>query len=155
MQNTYNISFTGEFSYTLDAKGRLNIPAKFRKALHPVNDRTLVISRGFDGQLMVYPLVEWQKVENQLSKLSSIKRRDRTFVRSIVRYAEHVQMDTQGRIPVSDSLLSFAGIEKDVKIIGMIKKIELWSPDVLREVDSEFQDEDGRYFEELANDISF
>ena len=68
-----NISFTGEFRNTIDQKNRLSIPAKYRKALSPVNDGTFVLTRGFDQCLILYPLDEWKKVEGQLGSLSSIK----------------------------------------------------------------------------------
>ena len=66
------ISFTGEYYNTLDSKNRLSIPAKFRKALNPINDRTFVLTRGFDKCLLLYPVTEWSKVEEQLSFLSSM-----------------------------------------------------------------------------------
>ena len=77
-----NLSFTGEYKYSIDQKSRLNIPAKFRKALDPKNNNTFVVTRGFDPSLILYPIVEWQKVEQQLLLLSSIKNKDRSFVRS-------------------------------------------------------------------------
>ena len=100
-----NISFTGEFRNTIDQKNRLSIPAKYRKALSPVNDNTFVLTRGFDQCLILYPLDEWKKVEGQLGSLSSIKVRHRNFVRSIVRCAIHVKYDSQGRIAIPENLL--------------------------------------------------
>ena len=100
-----NLSFTGEYRYSIDQKSRLNIPAKFRKALDPKNSNTFVITRGFDPSLILYPIVEWQKVEQQLLLLSSIKNLDRSFVRSIVRYATIAKYDSQGRIQIPENLL--------------------------------------------------
>ena len=108
----------------MDQKNRLNIPAKFRKALDPVNERTFVLTRGFDQCLLLYPLQEWNQVEEQLGRLSSIRGRDRNFVRSITRYATSVQYDGQGRIQIPEALLSYSGIQKEVDVIGMIKKID-------------------------------
>ena len=88
-----NMSFTGEYQYALDKKNRLIIPAKFRKALDPVNDKTFVITRGFDRCLVLYPIYEWNIVEQQLSSLSSIRNKHRSFVRSVVRHASYVQYD--------------------------------------------------------------
>ena len=68
-----NISFTGESRNSIDQKNRLSIPAKYRKALSPVNNNTFVLTRGFDQCLILYPLDEWKKVEGQLGSLSSIK----------------------------------------------------------------------------------
>ena len=149
-----NLSFTGEYNYNIDQKGRLNIPAKFRKALDPKNDNTFVITRGFDPSLIVYPLVEWKKVEQQLLLLSSIKNKDRNFVRSIVRYATISKYDSQGRIQIPDMLLEYGHIQKEVSIIGMINKIELWDKSQLDLNDKETNNEN-HVFEDLANEIKF
>ena len=85
------LRFAGEYHKTLDLKNRVNIPAKFRKALDPINDKTFVITRGFDQCLVLYPIYEWNIVEQQLASLSSVKARNRKFVRSVVRYASYVQ----------------------------------------------------------------
>ena len=137
MKNTLYQSFTGEYNNSLDGKNRLNIPAKFRKALDPANARTFVLTQGFDQCLLLYPLNEWQEVETQLSQLSSIRSRDRDFVRAITRHATPVQYDNQGRIQIPEALIIFSGIQKEVNIIGMIKKIELWDPVVLNKRDEQ------------------
>ncbi|SVC64073.1 uncharacterized protein METZ01_LOCUS316927 [marine metagenome] len=148
-----NISFTGESRNSIDQKNRLSIPAKYRKALSPVNNNTFVLTRGFDQCLILYPLDEWKKVEGQLGSLSSIKVRHRNFVRSIVRCAIHVKYDSQGRIAIPDNLLQYAKIDSNVAVIGMIKKIEIWSPNLLNNNDSDDL-MDGDY-EDLANEINF
>jgi len=91
----------------------------------------------------------------QLSQLSSIRERDRNFVRSITRHATPVQYDNQGRIPISDLLINYALIKKDIKAIGMIKKIELWDPNTLidKEKKETFLDDKG--FNDLADEINF
>lgn len=151
--NSIKLRFAGEYSNTLDLKNRVNIPAKFRKALDPINDRTFVITRGFDPCLSLYPISEWNIVEQQLASLSSIRNRNREFVRSIVRYASYVQYDKQGRIIIPDNLKIYAGIEKEVAIIGMISKIELWSPEKIKKYDNNQMNIDD--FDDLADDISF
>tara|TARA_B100001142_G_scaffold59752_1_gene58673 strand:- start:9745 stop:10266 length:522 start_codon:yes stop_codon:yes gene_type:complete len=148
-----NISFTGEYYNTLDSKSRLSIPAKFRKALNPINDRTFVLTRGFDNCLLLYPVSEWSKVEEQLSFLSSMKGRHRNFIRSIVRHASYLQYDSQGRIIIPENLCEYAKIDKEVAVIGVIKKIELWSPKMLDELDGDSQDLSD--FEDLADEIAF
>ncbi len=155
MKNTLYQSFTGEYNNSLDGKNRLNIPAKFRKALDPSNDRTFVLTRGFDQCLLLYPLNEWQEVETQLSHLSSIRSRDRNFVRSITRHATPVQYDVQGRIQIPDALINFSGIQKDVNVLGMIKKIELWDPAILNEQDKKGTRVANKDFDDLANEINF
>ncbi len=148
------LTFTGEYSNSLDQKNRLSIPAKFRKALHPSNDRTFVITHGFDKCLILYPVIEWAKVESQLVSLNSIKNSHRNFVRSIVRHATHAQYDGQGRVAIPESMCGFANISKQVSVIGMIKKIELWDPDVLKAHESTI-DDNVQSFENLASEINF
>ena len=149
------ISFTGEYHNSLDKKNRLNIPAKFRKVLDPVNDRTFVITRGFDQCLVLYPLQDWSQVEAQLTKLSSIRGKHRSFVRSVTRYATAVQYDGQGRIQIPDTLLIYSKIKKDAIVIGMINKIELWDSSILSQQDSRINDVSDNDFDDLANEINF
>ena len=151
--NSIKLRFAGEYANTLDLKNRVNIPAKFRKALDPINDRTFVITRGFDSCLTLYPISEWNIVEQQLASLSSIRNRNREFVRSIVRYASYVQYDKQGRIIIPDNLKVYASIDREVSIIGMISKIELWSPEKIKKYDNDQMNIDD--FDDLADDISF
>ena len=149
------MSFTGEFYNTIDQKNRLSIPVKYRKSLNPSNDKTFVLTRGFDACLFLYPLEEWKLVENQLSSLSSIRGKHRNFIRSIVRYANYVQYDSQGRIQIPEPLLDYANITKNITVIGVIKKIELWDERTLEKYEKNkdnFTDSD---FDELANQINF
>ncbi len=149
------MSFTGEFYNNIDQKNRLSIPVKYRKSLSLTNDKTFVLTRGFDACLFLYPLDEWKLVENQLSSLSSIRGKHRNFVRSIVRYANYVKYDSQGRIQIPDSLLEYANIKKNITVIGLIKKIELWDQKTLEKYEknkNNFTDND---FDELANQINF
>ena len=149
------MSFTGEFYNTIDQKNRLSIPVKYRKSLSLSNDKTFVLTRGFDTCLFLYPLDEWKLVENQLSSLSSIKGKHRNFIRSIVRYANYVKYDSQGRIQIPDALLDYANIKKNTTVIGVIKKIELWDKKTLDKYEKNkdnFTDSD---FDELSNQINF
>ena len=155
MKNKLHISFTGEYYNSLDQKNRLNIPAKFRKVLDPVNDRTFVLTRGFDQCLVLYPLEDWSQVEAQLRKLSSIRGKHRNFVRSVTRYATAVQYDSQGRIQLPDTLLGYCGIKKEAAVIGMINKIELWDPSTLSKQDAREDNVSDKDFDDLANEINF
>ncbi len=148
-QNT----FTGEFSYSLDVKGRVNIPAKFRNGLTDDNEHTFVITRGMDACIWVYPVIVWQAIEDELRKLSSLSRINRSFVRSTVRYASTVQYDKQGRIALTPNLTSYAELEKEALIIGMVNKIEIWNPALLDAADQASQEIESSEFDELANQI--
>ncbi|MDP6339451.1 MAG: division/cell wall cluster transcriptional repressor MraZ [Candidatus Marinimicrobia bacterium] len=148
-QNT----FTGEFLYSLDAKGRVNIPAKFRNVLTADNEQSFVITRGMDLCVWVYPAKVWQSIEDELRKLSSLSRINRSFVRSTVRYASLVQYDKQGRIAVTPNLIEYAQLGKESLIVGMVNKIEIWNPKLLDTVDKESQNIDAAQFDELADQI--
>ena len=149
--NSIKIRFAGQYDNTLDSKNRVNIPAKFRKALDPVNDKTFVVTRGFDPCIVFFPLYQWNIVEQELASLSSIRNMNRKFVRSIVRHASYVQYDKQGRVIIPEALKKFASIDKEVVIIGMINKIEIWNPSTIDDEENLSDDS----FDDLANDISF
>ena len=111
--NNINLSFTGEYEYSLDQKNRLIIPAKFRKSLAPINNKIFVLTKGLDNCLILYPLNEWNNVEKQLGQLSTIKEKNRNFIRNVVRYATYLKYDNQGRIAIPAPLLSHSKIEKE------------------------------------------
>jgi MraZ protein len=146
-------TFTGEYSYTIDAKGRVNIPAKFRQSLAPENDHTFVITKGMDPCIWVYPLTAWQIIEDDLKDLSAISGINRSFIRNTVRYASSVSFDKQGRIILSTNLLDYAHLKKDALIIGMVNKIEIWNPSILSKVDQQNLKMDSSEYDELADKI--
>ena len=146
-------TFTGEFSYTVDAKGRVNIPSKFRKVLSVDNEDTFVITRGMDPCVWVYPVVVWQNIENDLKSLSSLSAINRTFVRNTVRYATPLTYDGQGRIQLTNNLINYAELGKNTLIIGMVNKIEIWNPDRLKEIDKKNMKIDSTAYDDLAEKI--
>ena len=146
-------TFIGEYKYSLDSKGRINIPAKFRQSLSQDNDNTFVVTRGQDPCIWIYPIKEWKKIEDELRKLSSISGIHRTFIRQIARSATPSTCDKQGRIMISPSLLSYAGLKKESLILGMINKIEIWNPDILEKVDNNNLNDDPNEFNSLAEKI--
>ena len=149
------MSFTGEYINLVDQKNRLSIPAKFRNALDSDNDKTFVLSKGFDECLLLYPLNEWKIVEEQLSSLSSIKNKNRNFIRKITRHANYVKYDSQGRIAIPELLLEYANIDKEVIVIGVVKKIELWNKTTLDNYEKQKQFLSDEDFEDLADKINF
>ena len=146
-------TFTGEFSYTVDAKGRVNIPSKFRKVLSVDNEDTFVITRGMDPCVWVYPIVVWQNIENELKNLSSLSAINRTFVRNTVRYATPLTYDGQGRIQLTNNLINYAELGKKTLIIGMVNKIEIWNPGRLKEIDKKNMKIDSTSYDDLAEKI--
>ena len=146
-------TFIGEYKYSLDSKGRINIPAKFRQSLSKDNYNTFVATRGQDPCIWIYPMKEWKKIEDELRKLSSVSGVHRTFVRQIARSATPSTCDKQGRIIISPSLLSYAGLQKETLILGMINKIEIWNPNTLEKVDKNNINDDPNEFNSLAEKI--
>ena len=146
-------TFIGEYHYSLDSKGRVNIPAKFRQSLSKDNKNTFIATRGQDPCIWVYPLTEWKKIEIELRNLSSVSGIHRTFVRQIARSATPSTCDKQGRIMINPSLISYAGIEKEALIIGMINKIEIWNFDILKKVDKENLNNEKNEFDMLSDKI--
>ena len=146
-------TFIGEYAYSLDSKGRVNIPAKFRQSLSADSQNTFVITRGLDPCIWVYPLEQWKEIENNLRNLSSVKNIHRTFVRDTARYASPSTYDKQGRITLTPSLTEYAILEKDVLIIGMINKIEIWNPNTLKIVDQQNLEIEPDAYDDLADKI--
>lgn len=146
-------TFIGEYSYTVDSKGRLNIPSKFRSSLSKDNKNSLVITRGMDKCVWVYPLVIWKSIEDELRKLSSLSNVNRSFIRNTVRHASIVKLDKQGRIALNQNIITFSNISKNALIIGMVNKIEIWNPSYLANIDDSFNKIDSSQFDDLSNKI--
>ncbi len=115
--------FMGEYNHTIDAKGRLIVPSKFREALGD----TFVVTKGLDGCLFVYDNDEWQAFEEKLKSLPITNKEARQFARFFLAGAAEVEVDKQGRILVPNILREFAQISKDVVLIGVASRIEIWS----------------------------
>ncbi|TZE81943.1 division/cell wall cluster transcriptional repressor MraZ [Calorimonas adulescens] len=115
----------GEYRHTLDSKGRIIIPAKFRGEL----GEHFVMTKGLDGCLFVYPLSEWQSIEDKLRKLPMNKKDARTFERFFFSGAVECEMDNQGRVVIPQNLREYAGITNEVVIIGISTRVEIWSQD--------------------------
>ena len=146
-------TFTGEYSYSLDSKGRVNIPARYRQVLSNDNENTFITTRGQDTCVWVYPIIEWKKIETELRKLSSVSEIHRTFIRQIARSASPSTYDKQGRIILNPSLISYAGLGKEVLIIGVFNKIEIWNPENLDLVDKKNMELDPNEFNALSEKI--
>ena len=117
--------FMVEYNHTIDAKGRLIIPAKFRELL----GTEFVLTRGLDGCLFIYPVDEWKAFEQKLRALPLTNKNARTFSRFFVAGAAMCELDRQGRVLVPQTLREFAGLEKDVVLTGNLDRIEVWSKD--------------------------
>ena len=114
--------FMGEYNHTLDAKGRLIIPSKFREILGDA----FVVTKGLDGCLFVYDNEEWQRFEEKLRSLPITNKEARQFVRFFLAGATEAEVDKQGRILIPNVLREFAGLAKDVVLVGVGSRIEIW-----------------------------
>ena len=115
--------FMGRYNHTIDPKGRLSIPSKYREILGD----EFVVSKGMDGCLFVYANDAWKEFETKLASLPMVNEEARQLVRFFLSGAQYVTVDKQGRILVPQDLRDFAGLEKDVVLAGTGKKIEMWS----------------------------
>ena len=123
-------SFKGRYSYSVDSKGRIALPAKLRKSVSPAANDTFILTRGFEQCLFVYPQDEWNKVEESVRGLSPTNPQHRFFVRTLMQWATDVQIDGQARLSVPQDLLKFAGIENEVLILGVMERVEIWNPKI-------------------------
>lgn len=126
-------SFKGSYNYSIDNKGRVNLPAKMRKYVSADANDTFIITRGFEKCLFVYPYDEWIKIEQNLRVLSTYNPEHRLFLRSLLDLVFECQLDSQARIVVPQELREYAGIESEVRIIGVLDKIEIWNPKIYQD----------------------
>lgn len=115
--------FMGEYHHSLDEKGRIIIPSKFREELGD----SFVLTRGLENCLFVYAMEEWNKIVDNLKKLPFTKKDARNFTRFFLSGATIVELDKQGRINITSPLVSYANLEKECVIVGVNDRIEIWS----------------------------
>ena len=117
--------FLGRYNHTLDAKGRLAIPARFREAVA----EGLVLTRGIDRCLALYPLAAWRPLAEKVSALPISDPDARNFRRMVFAEAADLTLDAQGRILVPPELRAYAGLDREALIVGVDTAIEIWSPE--------------------------
>ena len=127
----------GEYAHSVDAKGRVIFPADFRAEV----GETFIATKGLDNCLFVYPNDEWQKFEEKLQTLPLTNKNARQFTRFFLAGAASVEVDKQGRILLPSVLREFAGLEKDVVLVGVASRIEIWSRDRWNESISTYDDD--------------
>lgn len=129
--------FMGEYNHTIDAKGRLIIPAKFRDGL----GEGFIVTKGFDGCLFVYDSTEWKTFEEKLRQLPLANKEARKLVRFFLAGASEAEVDKQGRVLIPAVLREYAELEKDVVMIGVGNRVEIWSKKRYQD-DATFEDID-------------
>jgi MraZ protein len=138
--------FKGTYPYKIDPKGRLPVPAAFRRALAEQGAATLVVTL-LDQCLAVYPPAEWQRLEGQLRALPAFSKQVKALTRWLTSRAADCEMDVQGRILLPPALRQAVGLERDAFIVGVLDRFEVWAP--------EAWDEFLRESEKLLDDVSF
>ncbi|MCF2600491.1 MAG: division/cell wall cluster transcriptional repressor MraZ [Anaerovibrio sp.] len=129
----------GEYMHTIDAKGRVILPADFRSEL----GESFIITKGLDSCLFIYTMTEWENLSTKLKQLPLAKAEARAFVRFFFSGARQLECDKQGRFLVPAALRAHAKLQKDVVLIGISSRIELWS-----------REEWNRYNEEINPSVS-
>ena len=125
--------FKGQYIYSIDAKGRISIPAKLRRHISAEANDTFVMTQGTATFIDIYPLDQWQKFEEKLQSLNPFNPDEAKFIRLIMQNAFDDKLDSQSRILIPQNLIEYAKIEKDVLILGAFKKIEVWSPKIYKD----------------------
>ena len=139
--------FMGEYSHTIDTKGRLIVPSKFRESLGD----SFVVTKGLDGCLFVYSNEEWHRIEESLREKPLTSKDARKFLRFFFAGAANCEVDKQGRILLPANLREYAGIDKDIVSVGVYSRVEIWSKDrYLENTDYDDMDEIAEHMAELG-----
>ena len=141
--------FYGEYAHTIDRKGRVIIPAKFRQALKDQHSGGLFLTRGLDGCLFLFPEQEWRAAEAKIKQVPFTKAEGRKFHRMFFSGASEVDVDGLGRLLVSKSLKEYAQIKQGVIIVGVSNRIEIWA----KERWQAFYESSRQSYEEVAERV--
>jgi len=142
-------SFKGTYESTIDEKRRLKLPKKLKEAVLVSSDGSFVIGPGYDGCIFMFSQDEWEKREEKLKNLKVDLKEHRFLERAFAPEAEDTKIDRVGRIIVSQRLLDHAQIKKEVLIVGVLSRIELWAPAVYQKYKEEHKDS----YEEVAERV--
>ena len=142
---------TGEYRYSLDEKGRLMIPARMRTE---IAGNILVLTRGIDRCLWLFPPEEWSEISSKLLESFSIfQKKARLIHRRIIAPAQETEIDRTGRITIPTTLREYAGLNKECIIIGMLKRLEVWDEEVYRTYSDINEEEFQEAAEEIGNEL--
>jgi MraZ protein len=122
--------FTSEYESKLDSKGRLILPSRIKAQLPESGGNELVIRRGFEQCLILYPMVEFKKVFSKISGLSEFNEEYRKLQRNFFSGTATVELDANGRFVIPKNMLTYAQLDKDVILVGMGNKVEVWNPSI-------------------------
>lgn len=139
-----SVMLRGNHSLAMDAKGRIAVPSRYRAALEAVAKNQLVVTIDTESKcLLIYPLPEWEVVQEKISALSSFNKAARRIQRLLIGHATDVDIDGAGRVLISGPLREHAGLDKKVVLLGQGNKFELWSEDVWEQAKDEYIEASG------------
>lgn len=118
--------FRGSFEHSVDSKGRVSVPSRFREIIAERYEGRLVLTMDYDKCVMAYPLEEWERVEEKIKALPQSQREVRDYMRYVFSNAAECELDKQGRILIPPALREGARINKGVMVVGMLNKMEIW-----------------------------
>ncbi len=133
--------FRGRYEHSIDSKGRLSVPSRFRETLNERYDSRLVVTT-YDRFLIVYPFAEWQVLEERAAGLPTFKKDTMAFLRFFYSSATDCAIDRLGRVLIAQALRDYARLEKDVLLVGAFKHIEIWSKALWEKAEAEASQED-------------
>ena len=117
----------GEYECKIDAKGRMRMPSALLAQLGQEEDLDFVINRGFEKCLVIHPIEVWERTTKEVNALNRYDKRNREFVRYFYRGAQKITLDSADRVLVSKRLLEYASVEKDVILVAVNDRVELWA----------------------------
>ena len=142
-------TFRGEYEATVDAKGRFLLPAGIKKKL-PEGTVTFMLNRGIEKCLTLYTVEEWENIEQQVSRLNDFDEETRVFRRKFLGGITEVELDVAGRMLLPPSLKEYAGLKKDILLVGLLNKIEIWDSGKYNQLFEYFSSET---FSQLASKV--
>lgn len=142
--------FLGRFQHTIDDKGRLSIPVKFREILNSHSSGTVIITTDFDHCLIAYPLQEWSAIAERVKKLPMMDKGVKNFLRFFYSWATECPLDKQGRVLIPPPLREYASLDRDTTVIGVENKFEIWNPQKWQENETLVSENRGEIAQAMA-----
>lgn len=138
--------FTGEYECKLDAKGRLVLPSRIKSRLPETSGNQVVLMRGMEPCLVLYSLVEYRKIYSRIAALNEFNEEYRKLQRNFFRRVAEIELDSAGRLLVPKMMMKYASLEKEVIVVGMGNRVEIWNTKVY----DEYLLDDNEAFSKLA-----
>ncbi len=142
-------TFRGSYRHAIDHKGRISVPARFRKALSGKASDAFVIVRGLETCVAIYPGDEWRRMEERLRSRSFYDETNRRFLRTMTMDSDDATLDAQGRVAIPPRLLAHARLTKDAMVNGVIDHLEIWDPAQFEE----YLKSSSRSYEDMAGEL--